>query len=1546
MKINLPWLLVLCLLLLQSRLSHAAGKDSLHLAPLTYPPASSPAITVPDIRTFEPVDKLLAQQLPVAAMPFTAEQLASLSPGDPETHVLREKAKAEYLKMEKSNHYVNRLEPDDLNELPIGLSNEDGTVKIAVSNATFHEGYAELTLYARVQIPQEPGELFFGVQGVKLSYEGNIQGDAKLVLLGDYTIRINGGTAALVLKGALDLQTGKGLDMTYVSIDCNGFKELGLSADIMFPRSMMVPVDAAGERIADEKTLVRSSFRTIVGNWNDILVGVSLPSFEITPLKGFTFHIGKAVYDGSDIRNAPDVLYPAGYRERYMQPGDENLWRGIYIEDLEVVLPRQFASRTKPGTRVSFGATQLLIDNNGLTGHLFAGNILPDGSASGWRFTVDRFTLDLEANHLTGASFDGTISLPVAKDPLAYTALITADNEYMLKVGTLNKLSFNIWKAKAELLPNSWVQLRVADGRFLPEAMLNGQLEISASNKQSNDDRSLVNFKGIQFRNLHLQTTAPVITAEYFGYKDDGKVAGFPVAINEIAVSLSERQAALILGVKLNLMEGKFGGATRIQLIGQMSEEDGAQRWHFDRLSLSQVAIKANLGALNIDGQLNIYDDDPVYGDAVSGSVKADIIGKIKVEARAMFGCKDFRYWYVDAKADFGLGIPLLPPMLNMQGFGGGAYYHMKKSGVDLQASPTGVNYVPDANTGLGIKATLLFTVGQKVLVNGDVTLEVAFNNSGGLNYIGFFGYAKILNVLPNVMGNAGDFLAGKFQKLADLENKVMGQLGAAGEALQRLKLSDPTKVAAAFSSDQYRVGENGLSAYLGMQYDFEHSIFHSNFDIYLNVAGGLLQGISTGNRAGWAVFHAGPGEWYMHCGTPTNPIGIRFGIGSVSLKVSSYLMAGDKIPGSPPPPQEVADILGVELSELDYMRDLNALGDGRGMAFGARLSVETGDLTFLILYANFKAGVGFDIMLKDYGDAHCKGSSDPIGIDGWYANGQAYVYLQGEVGVKVNLRFIKARFPILSGAAAVLMQAKLPNPTWIRGYLGVKFSVLGGLVSGKMRMKVTIGQECEIEGAASSPVDVKIISDLTPKTGSDKIDVFAVPQAAFNMKLNKAFDVDGDDGAKTYRIKLDEFTVTEEGKTIPGTLKWNDNNDVVSFYSKEVLPPQKQLQALVKVSFEELKGGSWQTVYMNGKKSEEVETVNFTTATAPDYIPLNNIAYAYPVVDQRNLYRNEYDRGYIRLKRGQTYLFDSRWKYELRMSVAGSTQVTSVGYNSEAQELGYDLPALKRSAGYQLDVVALPPGSNTGDAVASYSRNDNEEGGSFSVKNNQAQSVTRGDIAKSLLSYALHTSKHATFEDKMASLALQQGLAAKVSSDVVSLQAEVGSYEPFEPAELAGTAYTDYKPMVQPEAIMEDAYYREDINPLLYWNYPINKEIYLTHRNVEEWGIVPSRAITIMSSYLAAATNPEASPVPGLLQTRLPYVYDLPLVYKQDFTDLQYQLVNRYLGTPEQSKYAYLIKAYYPFIRYGKYKVVYRYILPGGKKGSSKIFEYMNPIK
>ena len=1536
--------LSLAFLLLGSAFSAMAGDTDSLKTPAPAVPTVAIMNTVAETRSFPEIDRqLLANTIPAPAEGLFTDAYLQATYGNDTTNPYREQAKAEFLKMDKDNRYTSSLSPDDLNELPIGLFRKvnNTSVKIAISNAIFYPTYAELTVFAKLEIPQEPHEIFFGIKGIKLSYNGGILGDAKLVLLGDIPIRINGGTAALILKGGMNMETGQGLDLTYVTMDCNGFKELGISAEVAFPRSMLVPLKADGERNEDPKAQVTAAFKTVVADWNDILVSLSLPAFEIAPLKGVGFHIGKAVFDGSDIRNTPDIVYPTGYEQRYMPADNPNTWRGVYVEDLEVILPKQFAKREQSGKRVSFGATHMIIDNNGLTGSFFANNILPDGTASGWKFTVDHFNIDLEANHLVGAGFSGMVGLPVAKDPLGYTAVITADNEYILKLSTINELSFNVWQAKCVLEPNSWVQLKLADGRFQPEAMLHGSLGISATTK-GDDGKPLATFKGIIFKDLHLETNPPYLTTSYFGYQNTNTVSNFPVSINEISLRAQDGEATLTFGIRLNLMEGNFGGDTKIGLVGKFNEQEGIQTWKFQKLKLEEIGINAKIGgSLKINGRIKFYDDDPVYGNAVSGMVAADFMDdKIKIEARAMFGCKDFRYWYVDAKADLGLGIPLVPP-INIQGFGGGAYYRMKKQGSDMLASPTGVNYVPDENTGLGIKAAVLFSIVKKQVVNGEVSFEVAFNKSGGINFIGFYGYAKILGVLPNVAGNMGDQMSKAFSKMEAAEQKAVSKLGGLGEKLQGLKVSNPSAAAESLSGDDFKTGESGLSAYVGIQYDFTQSTFHANFDVYLNVAGGLLTGTASGNRAGWAVIHIAPGEWYFHMGTPTNRLGVKFALGSIAIKTGAYIMVGDKIPGSPPPPQEVADILGVDMEELDYMRDLNALGDGRGFAFGANLSVETGDLTFLILYANFKCGVGFDIMLKDYGDAHCAGKTEKIGIDGWYANGQAYVYLQGEVGVKVNLAFIKGRFPIISGAAAVLMQAKLPNPTWLKGYMAVKFEILGGLVSGNMRMKVTIGDECEIVTGSSSPVDVKMIADVTPADNTADVDVFAAPQAAFNMRVGQPFDVEDDKGTKTYRTKLEAFTVMDNGQPVPGRIEWNANNDVATYYSKEVLPTKHTLKATVKVIFEELQNGSWQTLYMNGQQSTEEKVVTFTTGTAPDFIPLTNIAHCYPVIDQRNMFRDELNRGYIVLQRGQSYLFDARWKYQLQFATNGAVFATqAMQYDSVNQRIDFPMPAIQPNTDYTYDVVAIPPGGDASkDAIVSYARQDNGEDGDYTVKANKSNAVSRGDVTKSLLGYGFHTSRYNTFAAKLNAMPLKRGIASIVTFEVLSLQAEVGNYELFDVPELQGTAFTGYTPLINVSAITDDAYFQEDVNPLLYRNYPIEQEIFITHRNPDDLGLVPTRAMTLMSDYLASITSKQ--PLPSELAVRLPYVYDLPLVYREDLDDIQYQVVDKYLDTPLQSKYLYMINGYYPLIRNGKYKVAYQYMLPGGIKGTSVTYEY-----
>lgn len=1462
-------------------------------------------------------------------------------------------------KVEQSDKWLEMLQPDDLNELPVGLRRtiNNITYKVAISSAVFHETYAELTVFAKVTIPQRDEPLFFGISSLKLSYRGGIVGDAKLVLLGDCHIPIHGGNAMLTLKGGFNLQNGQAQSgLTYLTIDCNGFKELSVAALVDFPRSLLIPCDNNGDKLTDPKAKVSAGFDAIITDWNDILITVNLPKFQVNKLEGIVFTVSNAVFDFSDTRNSPAVVFPSGYEARYLHYPNPYMWRGVYIETIDIELPKMFRRAGSTGP-VSFNGHNMIIDNNGVSGTFSGKGILPykSGSASGWHFSVDDVSIGLEANHLVSASFSGNLGLPVAdKDSLEYEAVITEDNKYWLTVKPKKQLDFQLWQARVDLDSNSYIKLLVDNGNFRPEANLCGRMTISAGNGSGS---SIAELKAITFRNLRLKTVSPYFTVDYFGYNGEIKIAKFPVSIDSIVLVANATRADLSFGVKLTLSENAFKASTRLNIACTYNQQNGFSNWKFEKVSLSRIKIdNAKIGGLTLNGEIEFMQNDPIYGDGFAGGITAnfDALNKVEVKVRCMFGYNKFRYWFVDGSAKWAEGFPVAGA-LRINGFAGGAYYRMSKmnaaSGTSLDNMP---NYKPDSVLGLGIKAGVFFNVMKPEAVQGMAEFEVAFNRGGGMNYIGFFGNAKFMGKLPGIANKIMEKSAKLFDKI---ENTVAKQLEGLSDAaklnkieeLQKLKITNPQQAGREIPPDEDMNTSNGISAYVGMFYDFQSNTFHANFDLYVNAAKGLLQGIGENYRAGWAVMHFAPSEWYIYMGTPTDPIGIQFGLGGFRIKTQSYFMLGTNIPGSPAPPREVADILGMEADQLDYMRDANALGDGRGIAFGSRITIETGDISFLILYANFKAGLGFDMMLKDYGDAHCEGSTEPIGINGWYANAQAYAYLQGELGVKVNLWFIKARIPIIQGAAAALMQARLPNPAWFVGYLGVRFNLLGGLVKGNVRFKVEVGNECKIVSGSGSatPVGIAVISDLTPKEAA-QVDVFAAPQAAFNFAIGKDIPIADEKGQHTFRIQLDQFDLMANGKTITGKLKWNANNDVVTFYSTEILPPSTSVTATVKVSFKENQNGSWQTVYMDGKKAEESRTLSFTTGTAPESIPLSNISYSWPVVDQHNFYAGETNQGIIQLKRGQKYLFAiPGYIPQLMVRAANGIAVAKLPFTYDENEcrLRFNIFKVQNNAGYELVLQSVPSTSTSNNAGGLVTNTTTTDAGDIvQITGNSATDVVRADTGKTLLNYAFRSSRYGTFAEKMQNSQPGNSTVRKLASDLFTLQQGVTGAEPFDVNELAGTDYTDNVPLVQPVAITDDEYFRSFIYPLNYKNYPVAGNIAISERDTVELGFVPVRALPVSLVYQSLVS--QGNYTDPAVTAYLPYLYDLPRIYKQDFIDLQYQVVSKYLGTPQQKDYEWLINGFYPMMRQGYYKVNYQFVLPGGTKGSSHIVQYYNPIK
>lgn len=1449
--------------------------------------------------------------------------------------------------------WIENLTPGSLNQLPIGLKRTVNNIeyKIAISHATIYEDHAELTAWAKVTVPAGDGKertMFFGVDKLLFSYEGGISSSGgRLMLLGDVEIPIN-KSSRLKLKGGFNISSGQAVDgYTSLSIDCQGFKELIVDADVLFSRNMLIPCNNNGDTLSNVAEQVSGHFNTVITDWNDMVVNIKLPKFQVKHLNDFVFTATEAVFDFSDIRNASKVVFPDNYAARYLNDMPNiDLWRGVYVKNVEVALPRQFKNKNNPN-RIYFIANNLIVDNNGLTGKFYSNaRILPyeSGSASGWKFSVDGFGIEIEANRLLGGKFNGRIGLPVAdQTALAYQAEITADNQYRLMVNPVDSIVFSIWQAKAKLDANSYVKMEVNNGIFLPEANLSGIMTLEAKSTPE-DTKSVAKFDGLKFRGMRIKTQAPYFSVEYLGYEGDVKLAGFPVSIQNIRVTSNNDKAYLTFGMNLALAKDKFKASTELSVSARLNHSNGMFRWEYDKTTLNEVVVdNAEIAGLKFAGRLLFRRDDPIYGDGFAGEVSAIYtIGRqamTKISASAVFGCSTFRYWYVDGSAEFSKGIPIAG-VLSIAGFSGGAYYGMsqKPGYVQNGMNANGLKYVPNEKIGLGLKAGVAFTNSGKDMIKGYASLEMSFNKSGGLNFIGLYGHADIMSDKEKSLlqlDKANALVAKAREKEAlfaetlinqeDYENKIFG--------FDIEKQKSPDSYAESLNTELENT--KGIWADLGISYDFERNTFHANFQININTAGSLIQGVGSGYKAGYATLHFAPDEWYVHIGTPTDPLGIQFGVGNFRVRTKSYLMAGTKIPASPPPPKEVADILGADANQLNYMKDLNALGEGKGMAFGSSITINTGDLTFLILYANFKAGLGFDVMLKEYNNVKCKGSNKEIGINGWYGNAQAYAYLQGELGVKVKLFLIKKRIPVIKGATAALLQAKLPNPSIFEGYLGVNVHILGGLINTRMRFHLRLGDNCELEkiDGTETPVAIDVIADLTP-IEKENVNVFAAPQLALNFAANKAFAIPGEQGDNQYMINVDKFELTASEKIIPGITKWNARKDILTFYSKEVLPPSTPIRVEARVSFKEYKNGSWQTLYIDGKKVEEIRTLNFITGLAPESIPLENVEYSWPVVNQNNFYSGESTQGYIQLKRGQKYLFNvAGYKQSLLLTDGTGKQIESdFQYNESLSRIIFSIPdKLEQDKRYAFAIVSKPLlGTDEGS-----SQKD-----SFSIiNNNKAENLLRTDIGKNILSFDFKTSIYSLFKDKMQTVQTRQTITQRIASDVISMRLAISNMkESFDLAELTGTTFTNYQPLVQPVAVASDSYYTNSIYPLLYQQYPLGN-ITISARDTAVYGLTPVRALTIAGSYLSMITQENYSNSEVL--DYLPYVYDLPRVYKSDFLDLQSQIVNKYLGTRQQADYKKFIEGYFPFITNGDYEVDYRYVLPDGKIGSSFKVKY-----
>lgn len=1414
-----------------------------------------------------------------------------------------------------ADRFVNWLDTSYAIDFPVGIVSRDKRdaeqYAIVIPEVKLRGGNTYLTAYMAFTVPGTTKKIAFRGMDIPFSFSGGLKRVAVMDLVSDFKVELT-PAITLILKGA-----GK----TRVRFDCYGFREMDIVADVMLDSAVFVPENPDGTR---KNTALKTTIQTTITDWSDLLVAISLEPFQIKGLKGLGISITNAVLDLSDFRNPANITFSPVYFSDYFMQGNPNIWQGIYIQEAQIRLPQQFRKKQKSAenyvntdsaaaNRLTFYVQNLMIDELGFTGLIGASNLMTidEGDLGGWAFSINDFSVDIQASQLVAAGFNGQINVPQFKQNTLfnYAAIIGMNDTYSFNVSITDTISMDMWTAKLKIEPNSALNILVTEKAFVPSLLLNGTLSVNSPFSKKDTASAKLALAKIPFQGMRIQTVEPYFSVDYISFgTEQNAFSKFPVSISEVGIVSEGNKTGLRLGLTVNFTgekDGGFGGDGVFTVWG-VKEDDN---WKYDGLQVDRISVRIDKGdAFELHGEVVFIRGDNIYGNGFKGTLDAKFAG-FGMQAMALFGnVNGYRYWFADAMVTLATGIPAGPVAL--YGFGGGAFYHIRQAGIDMPASEigkslSGILYAPDKNTGLGLKASVKFGLSaKKEAFNGDVEFGISFTSSGGIDQISFKGNAYFVTQKFTV--NASDIM----EKAKYIVNNTKGTVEIPKEAE---------------SSQLYG------SVY--MLFDFTNKCFHSTFDIYVNVAGGIIAGVGPGGRAGWGIMHFEPNDWYIHLGTPENPNGISV----LNLAtMTNYFMAGKSVPELPRPPAYVMESLRKNNAQYPEQRNTLALENGSGFALGGAFNFDTGERTFLIFYGRFGCGLGFDILMKDYGNVTCEGSNRTLGINGWYAQGQAYAWVAAAVGIKVDLPFYSGKYAIFEMDVAALMEAKGPNPFWMKGTVGGNYNILGGLVKGRCDFEFEIGQQCKI--ASSSPLGgMAAIAEIRPAEGEENVDVFATPQLIFNMPVGEVMEFrDENKNTKQYRIKLDYFKVTTaDGNMISGTLTWNDRHDVLVFKPNNILPGETTIKAEARVSFEECKNGNWYAVLKNGKATMEDKVIRFTTGKEPDYIPQHNIAYSYPGYRAFNYYKSETAENYIKLNSGQPRLFNpgNQWVQRARLvPVSGGTPVWfNFSYDSPNNQINFSIPStIANNTIYRLEIVHIPASSgNLLDANVkkqTETRRIEADGSSVNVDvTKQLAESSRSELQEKVIySMEFRTSRYSTFTQKLNALEYSDGILYELYPLVHSITVNISGerFDDYEVINLSDQSMITCSPVLS-----ETNWYTTYIEPY----------ISLSQEELAEIGAPPFQ-VNKLTSYIfqadgtrrltdeeiARGTTSDVNVISGMKN----YISKLSCEYMYM---LKNYIVNAYsTGNIPAGRLTSLHNANFRPLTYGNYPVNISYTLPG----------------
>lgn len=1180
--------------------------------------------------------------------------------------------------------------------LPIGIDNNiDGApMTIGVIGMVFEPTSAYLNAVMALDIPSMgPGAgLGFGARNICFSPTGF--GDTKRNLYlardlpmplttdpGSFRFVFKAPTLGGTMSQPVTIDSG-----SYVSWDCKGFQDARLMFEVEFPRSWMIPVvetaDGKDSLDQDPTSQVKASFYAQFRRNNNFLVSGFIGNFAPTAAPDWHILAQEIVYDESVVDNPFAIIFPEGYT------GDISpAWQGFFIQRAQLRFPPELAVAGAAEPPVA-NISNLLIDRSGLTLSAKAINAIPQANfGAGWRAMVDTVGLDIASSSLTRGYFTGNLDLPVSDQPIDYHCELSrvkadsgqaASTSLVLELRMRDTLDIDLWKAGLKFQPGARIEISKTGGQRLVQATISGDISF----KSVVGDIPGVELRGITFEGLGIRSVSPHFLNPVWRFASPQKgVSGFPLSINSMEIENdSDGDPGVKVAVSINLQPGAagFSGGTNLKVYGKQRTNG---KWRFKSAAVDSIGLRVVLAAgSTVEGTISLYRGDSIYGNGFYGSVQANIINKFGVAGVLQVGSvkeagntEKTRYWMVDAKTYLARGIPI-PGIsaLSLYGFGGALSHHMKRNNnVNPQAPRDSAN--------------------RRLMTPGTSLSGYVFSPDASTGY----GFRAMVTLGTTPTPDA-------FNCDAAVEAELTNSGG-----LSRLTFQGSGYMAASLLNRR----NAKISGTADFTYTPNPEVFHGS--IAMNVNAPPL----TGN--GQCEIHIEPSQWYLKLGNPYRKIKMTI---AGLFTGDGYLMVGNNLPTGLQLPPEVA----AAFPDAKPGRASGLSKPGDALIFGKSFSYSTGEKKVGPFYGEVDLGAGFDVSLQNYDTATCNGSS--IGINGWYANGQIYAWLDAKVGMNVDVFVYKGRVSIFNASLKALATFGGPNPFWGRFDLSGRYSVLSGAVKGRFHYKGSIGAEACVPSATDVLASMEIIADVSPPDGAKDVSVFASPKAAFNIDINPGgFDLtmmsDTEDVKTTrFRINLEEFSIKPQNMTTHtwgGHTYYLDGNPVESVQRNSeftsTLTPRGLLEASedfivrVRVKVEEKKGNRWVAAKdSDGNTIVQSATRTFTSGARPDAIPDQNVRYTYPLQGQRYFMKGEGSSGSINLDREQDYLFgrSGGTTYHARFTpvAGGSPLVVNASYTggtSYNPKVTYTIPSLSNSTIYRLEIIRRTPQSAaTGSSV------------------------------------------------------------------------------------------------------------------------------------------------------------------------------------------------------------------------------------------------------